>query len=720
MKQVFFNSAGQVVVEEVPAPTLLPGGVLVRVEYSLISTGTESMAQSESTGVVGRALKSPELVKKVIDRARTVGVQETARLVKQKLQNEAILPLSITGYSAAGRVIAKDEAVTDLQVGDRVACAGAKYASHAEIITAPRNLAAPVPTGVSGQAAAFTTLGAIAMQGVRRAGVQMGETVAVVGLGLIGQLTCQLLRVAGCRVIGLDLNRKRVELAQRLGLDYNLVTGEVDGLNMVKLFTEGVGADAVLLCAGTASSQPVNQAFQMARERGRIVIVGAVGMNLERADFYHKEQDLLISRSYGPGRYDPTYEEHGLDYPLGYVRWTENRNMAEFLRQISEGKIDVDRLISAEFPVTEAARAYASLSTGAGVATLLHYPPAEAEEVVSTITWLDQVKPVDTETIPLAIVGPGSFTQAVHLPNIGKIDALTVRAIVGKTGITAQQIARHAKAAYATTNFQEVLADDNIQAVFITTRHNLHASMCVAAAQAKKHIFVEKPMGLTIEECEAVKAAVQENQVSLMVGFNRRFSPLIMRLKEDLQHRNGPVMLNYRVNAGSLPKGHWAVDPVEGGGRTLGEGVHFFDLFYWFIEAEPVSLASRAISGGQGNVVGDDNLVVTLKYADGSVASLFYSCVGHTAAGKERLELFFDGKSAVLDDYKVLEGYGMPRLAMSLKQADKGHYDELVHFVQLLKSGPSPLLPGVDDGYRATLCAIKALESLQSGNVVSF
>ncbi|RME98427.1 MAG: oxidoreductase, partial [Chloroflexi bacterium] len=326
MKQVFFNSAGQVVVEDVPAPALLPGGVLVQVEYSLISTGTESMAQAESAGVVGRAMRSPALVKKVIDRARTVGVQETARLVKQKLRSEAILPLSITGYSAAGRVIAKDDAVTDLQIGDRVACAGAKYASHAQIIGVPRNLAAPVPPAVQPQHAAFTTLGAIAMQGVRRAGVQMGETVVVVGLGLLGQLTAQMLRVAGCRVIGLDLVESRVNLARQLGLDLGIQPDQTDALAAVKSFTGGVGADAVLLCAGTGSSGPVNQAFKMARERGRVVIVGAVGMNLERADFYTREQDLLISRSYGPGRYDPTYEEQGLDYPIGYVRWTENRD----------------------------------------------------------------------------------------------------------------------------------------------------------------------------------------------------------------------------------------------------------------------------------------------------------------------------------------------------------------------------------------------------------
>ncbi len=717
MKQIFFNSAGQVVVEDVPAPSLLPGGVLVQVEYSLISTGTETMVKSESAGVVGRALKSPALVKKVIDRVRTVGVPETARLIKQKLRNEAVLPLSITGYSAAGCVVAKDEAVADLQVGDRVACAGAKYASHAEVISAPRNLAAPVPPGVPLKAAAFTTLGAIAMQGVRRAGVQMGETIVVVGLGLVGQLTCQLLRVAGCRVIGLDLVKERVDLAGQTGLDKGLIPGEEDPLEAVKNFTHGVGADAVLLCAGTSSSQPLNQAFQMARERGRVVVVGAVGMALERADFYHKEQDLLISRSYGPGRYDPTYEEQGLDYPLGYVRWTENRNMEEFLRQLAEGKIDVKDLISAEFQVDEAAQAYAGLSSGKGVATLLHYPTAKTEKSISTVTWVNQAKPVKSDSIQLAIVGPGSFTQAVHLPNIQKIDNLSIRAIVGRTSLTARQIAKHTGAAYAATNLEQALADDDVQAVFIATRHNLHAPICIAAAQAKKHIFVEKPMGLTVEECEAIRAAVQDKQVSLMVGFNRRFSPLMRRLKQGLHSRTGPAMLHYRVNAGALPKNHWAVDPVEGGGRIIGEGVHFFDLFYYLLESEPVSLFSQAISGGPGDVVGDDNLVVTLKYADGSSASLFYSCIGHTAAGKERLEVFFDNKSIILDDYQTLEAYGLPKMQMSLKQIDKGHYDELAHFEHSLKNG-LPLTPGPDDGYRATLCAVKALESLRLGEAV--
>jgi predicted dehydrogenase/threonine dehydrogenase-like Zn-dependent dehydrogenase len=718
MKQVFFNSAGQVVVEDVPAPTLLPGGILVQVEYSLISTGTEAAAKAESVSAVGRALKSPALVKKVIDRARMVGVQETARLVKQKLQNEAVLSLSATGYSAAGRIIAKDEAVTDLQVGDQVACAGAKYASHAEVISVPRNLAAQIPAGVSLKAAAFTTLGAIALQGVRRSRVEMGETVVVVGLGLVGQLTCQLLQGAGCRVIGLDLAREKVELARQLGLNRGIVAGEEDALAVVNNFTQGVGADAVLLCAGTSSSRPVNQAFQMARERGRVVIVGAVGMELERADFYTKEQDLLISRSYGPGRYDPTYEEQGVDYPIGYVRWTENRNMQEFLRQLAAGKIQVEPLISAEYPVEAAAQAYAGLSSGQnGVATLLHYPANETAKNSSII--IHHPQPINTHTIQLAIIGPGNFTQAVHLPNIKKINGLDIRAVVARTGLTAKQIARHTGAAYATTNFDDVLTDDEIQAVLIATRHNLHASMCVAAAQAKKHIFVEKPMGLTVAECEAVKTAVQDNNVLLMVGFNRRFSPLITRIKTALQQRSGPAMLHYRVNAGPLPKEHWAVDPVEGGGRILGEGVHFFDLLAWLLDAEPISLFSQAISADQGDVVADDNLIVTLKYNDGSTTSLFYSCVGHTAAGKERLEIFFDNRSLILDDYKTLESYGTTDTGANLKQTDKGHYDELVAFRQALTTG-KPLIPGPNDGYRATLCALKALESLRAGKVILF
>lgn len=720
MKQVFFNSTGQIVVEDVPAPALLSGGLLVQVDYSLISTGTESMAKSESVGLVGRALKSPALLKKVINRAQTVGLQETTRLVKQKLQHEAIVPLTMTGYSAAGRVIAKDESITDAQVGDHVACAGAKYASHAEVITVPRNLAALVPPGLPLKWAAFTTLGAIAMQGVRRAGVQIGETIVVIGLGLVGQLVCQLLKIAGCRVIGLDLARERVELAQRLGLDRGIISDGENVLEVTKAFTQGAGADAVLLCAGTSSSQPVNQAFQMTRERGRVVIVGAVGMNLERTDFYHKEQDLLISRSYGPGRYDLTYEEHGLDYPIGYVRWTENRNMAEFLRQLSEQKLQLEPLISAIFNVDEAAQAYANLSNGPGVATLLHYPGRSGtDRPASPIKWLKQPGPVANDSIQLAIVGPGSFTQAVHLPNIQKIDNLVVRAIVSRTGLAAQQIARRTDAAYATTDLAEALTDNELNAVFITTRHNLHAAMCIAAAEAKKHIFVEKPMGLTIEECEIVRQAVRNNQVSLMVGFNRRFSPLITRLKEILARRSGPVMLHYRVNAGALPKNHWTVNPIEGGGRIIGEGVHFFDLFYWLLEAEPTRIFSQAISGGEGDVVGNDNLIVTIKYGDGSTATLFYSCMGYPTAGKERLELFFDNKTIVLNDFQSLESYGLPNMNMTLKQIDKGHHAELVHFAQCLRAG-LPLTPDPDDGYRATLCAVKALESLHTGQAISF
>ncbi|RME99636.1 MAG: oxidoreductase, partial [Chloroflexi bacterium] len=418
-------------------------------------------------------------------------------------------------------------------------------------------------------------------------------------------------------------------------------------------------------------------------------------------------------------RYDPTYEEQGLDYPIGYVRWTENRNMSEFLRQVGEQKIQIEPLISNIFDVDDAPAAYASLTGGPGVATLLRYPTGNSAAAAATVQWMpSQAAPVAAGTINLALVGPGGFTQAVHLPNIEKTEGLAVRAIVSRTGLTAQQIARHTKAAYATTSLPDALADGEVNAVFIATRHNLHAEQAIAAARAGKHIFVEKPMGMTLDECAAVMQAVQSANVSLMVGFNRRFSPLVTPLKDALQQRTGPAMLHYRVNAGALPRTHWAVDPVEGGGRIIGEGVHFFDLLAYLLDSEPVSVFAQAISGASGDTIGDDNVLVTLKFTDGSTAALTYVCVGHTGMGKERLEAWFDGKSALLDDYRRLEMFGIPGAEnITLKQTDKGHAAELRHFAESLRAGRLPH-PGPQDGYRATLCAVKALESLRTGQAV--
>ena len=578
MKQVILRN-GQAVVEEVPAPALLSGGVLVQVAFSCISPGTETATLSTSevkmgVGLIRSALRHPEKVRQVIASVKTRGFRATKALVQGRLGFG-----SAVGYSCAGIVAEVDEGVESFRPGDRVACAGAGYANHAEAVVVPQNLTVAVPPAVDLAAAATATLGAIALQGVRRAQPTLGETVGVIGLGLVGQLTVQLLKAAGCRVVGIDLQRTRVELARSLGLDEGLVPTDGGLEARILALTQGFGLDAVILTAATRSDDPVNLAMRLARRKGRVVVVGDVGLDLQRAEMYHKELDLLMSTSYGPGRYDPLYEEGGIDYPFGYVRWTENRNMAAYLDLVAAGKIRLAPLIASVFPLADAAKAYETIKTEGGPLTVLLQNAVAADRRLLERRIVVTPRPRGRDgRLRVAIIGAGGFAQATHLPNLKQLaDRYEIRAIVSRQGTSAVAVARQYEAAVAATDYRQVLDDPEVDAVFICTRHHLHAIQAAEALRAGKHVFVEKPMAIAREELADLVKTIQGLQAAgtcpaFMVGFNRRFSPYAVRAKEAIAAHVHPLLVRYRMNAGPLPPDHWVNGP-EGGGEDRGRGL---------------------------------------------------------------------------------------------------------------------------------------------------
>jgi predicted dehydrogenase/threonine dehydrogenase-like Zn-dependent dehydrogenase len=706
MKQLFIQQSKGAVVEEIPAPTLGEGQVLVRNAYSLVSSGTESTALKIQKSLASKMRSQPEVISKVVHKIKSEGVAKTADLIRGKLDQ-----LSPTGYSSAGTVVAVGKDVKGLNVGDKVACAGAGYANHAEVIAVPENLAVKIPEGIGLDESAFVALGGIAMHGVRRAGSVFGETVVVIGLGLIGQLTCQILKTAGCRVIGLDIAEARTRLAGELGADLALVPSD-NTEQIISNFTDQMGADAVIICAGSKSSEITNQAMGMLRDKGRLVVVGAVGMALERGVLYEKELDFLISRSYGAGRYDRDYEEKGRDYPIGYVRWTEKRNMLEFLRMTADGKLKVKPLISKVFPLDEGKPAYDSVSDPAVIGVLFKYPDMAETPLVRKIEVTTRV-PAAGGPARIAVIGGGSFAADVHLPNIKASADADLRAIVTATGGNAKALAKRFGASYCATDYKEVLEDPEVDAVIISTRHNLHAPIAIAAAGAKKHIFVEKPLALTRQDCFDVAEAVAVNKMLLMVGFNRRFAPFAVEMKKQLANFPGPKTVIYRVNAGPLPADHWLLDPKEGGGRILGEGCHFFDFACWLLDETPLSVFAQSAQGAGG---GADDLSAIVHFGGGSNVNIIYNGSGSAGFSKERIEVYVGGVTIVIDDFSEML-VGGPGGRTLKQKADKGHKAALNNFIQAVR-GKEDLRTTIDDGVTATLLSIAAIDSAKTERVV--
>ncbi|MDQ1034735.1 putative dehydrogenase/threonine dehydrogenase-like Zn-dependent dehydrogenase [Streptomyces sp. V3I8] len=721
MKQVVQNyKSGELAVLDVPVPGCKPGGVLVRSAYSLISTGTELMKVSEAgMSMVGKARSRPDQVAKVMQSVATNGVPATYRKVMGKL--DSYTPL---GYSLCGVVEQVGAGVDDVKAGDLVACAGNEHALHAELNWVPKNLYAPVPDGLAPRHAAFGTVGSIAMQGVRQGEPQLGEVALVIGLGLIGQLVAQLLTASGVRVVGADPDPARCELAVSLGA---VACGDPASAavgSAVAELTGGHGVDQVYLAAGGGSNQPVELAAQLCRDRGRVVDIGKCRLDLPWNAYYEKELDVRFSRSYGPGRYDPEYELEGRDYPIGYVRWTERRNLACFLDLLARGSVDVEPLVSHVADFDDAVETYRRLKDGElkAVAVLFRYPgpaasPAEPEPPVVTVPAVRPggraAAPARSATAPvrLAFVGAGNYATSMLLPHLARRDGVELSTVVTTTALSAANAKRKFGFAGATTDLDAVLGDPSVDAVFVVTRHSSHAELTRKALLAGKTVFVEKPLALTEDELAGVLAAVEESgNDRLQVGFNRRFAPLLQEARQRFGARTGPASLRYLVNAGRLQHGSWYLQQGTEGSRFAGEGGHFIDTASWLLGADPVSVYAVAPSG-------NEDLQIVLGYPDGSTAAISYVTTGAPGFPKETLDLVADGKVLRLDDFVRASVYARKRWVSSRlpKARDKGQAAELAAFVRAVRTGgpmPVPL-----ESLVATTAATLAVRTGLAGGV---
>jgi predicted dehydrogenase/threonine dehydrogenase-like Zn-dependent dehydrogenase len=683
VKQLLQNvSTGEITVEEVPLPARNSSSLLMATHYSVISAGTErAVLEVGRASLVGKARARPDLARKVVDSAREEGLASTYAKVRGRLGEPNAL-----GYSSCGEVL---EACDDAPAapGDLVACAGAGHASHAEVVAVPRNLCARVPEGVEAADAAYGTVASIALHGVRLADVGLGDVVAVIGLGLVGQLTLELVAAAGAVPLGIDLDAGRVALAREAG--FSAFTDAAQLESEARRLTSRRGVDSVLVTAASKTSEPLSLATALARDRARVVVVGDVLIESPRAPLFGKELRLVVSRSYGPGRYDPVYERDGVDYPASYVRWTEGRNLAEVLRLMAEGKLRPSRLTTQVVDLDEGASAYALLeSEEPSLGILLRYGRNSENKGTQSVRLEGSKRPrrplLGRARPRVGVIGAGAFARGVLMPALRS--GADIRAIATASGLSAKSSAKRFGASLATTDAREVLGSREIDAVVIATRHDTHASYVVEALEAGKHVFVEKPLALDEEGLRAVEQAAARADGVLMVGFNRRFAPLARVLRDALSDR-GPIILTYRVNAGRLPRSHWTHDPDVGGGRVVGEVCHFVD-FAAFLAGRPVTATSLAVGGG--SEPREDNLAATLSLSDGSIATIVYSALGDPALEKERVEVFGEAGAGVLDDFRSLHLFLGGQESVAEKKRDKGHKAEMAAFLGACKSGEQP------------------------------
>jgi len=747
MRQLLMNMSG-VTVARMPRPVVQPGTVLIRVLYSLISVGTEvaplrpASVAAPDTPAIERGLDRARVLKHYF-RASLRDPRKAARRLSQLVEyrlsrahQSAVASVGATpsapvasdlnaqgwaiGYSAAGEVMAVGDGIHDLSAGDLVAAAGAGQANHADYVNVPRNLVCRVPSGCALKQAASATVGAIALQGVRRAAPQLGERVAVVGLGLIGQITVQLLKAAGCRVIGLDTDPERVTRALALGLDAGAT--DADGCKaLVRDLTAGFGADRTLITAATKSNTVINLAMELTRAKGTVVIVGDVGLGVDRSVFYRKEIDLLMSTSYGPGRYDSSYEAEGRDYPFSYVRWTLNRNMQAYLELIANGRMNFDALIDRVVPIDAAPATYVELAKAEDalpLGVLIHYPdPQETEDQPARVT-LRGHRVAPGERINYALVGAGAFGTAMLVPQMKKrADRYFLRGIVSRTGTQGSNFARDNQVEVLTSDLDEVLNDPGFQLVVIATRHHEHADQVVRSLAAGKHVFVEKPLAISWEELERV-VSVHSDTVGeplVMVGFNRRFSPALQMLKERLTGRRSPLMIQYRLNAGYIALDHW-VHGAAGGGRNIGEACHMYDVFRFLAGAAVRSVAASAIDPHELPYARNDNFAATITYEDGTVATLVYTALGpKSGLGKEHITVFCDGEAFIVDDFKKLTKASDGSVLWQSGDPDKGHFEELSRFGDAIATGGTAPIPFAE--IVETSAVALQIEDLLSGHV---
>ncbi|MBU0965467.1 MAG: bi-domain-containing oxidoreductase [Proteobacteria bacterium] len=710
MKQVTQTlKTGIIEVNNVPIPTLSDKFVLVRNLASVISAGTEkTKIDMGKKNLLQKAKARPDLVKQVIKKVQTEGLAKTWQTVQTRLDSPSPL-----GYSCAGKVIAVGGLVEGISPGDIVACGGAGYANHAELIAVPRNLVVKVPDGVSNEEGAFATMGAIAMQGVRLAQPLLGETFMVLGLGLIGQLTVQLLRANGCRVIGTDLDDSLVDLAEKYGAKG--VRSSDDAARFCKDLSGGHGVDGVIVCAGTTSNGPIELCGEVTRIKGRVVVVGAVGMDIPREPYFKKEISVVISRSYGPGRYDPFYEEGGNDYPIGYVRFTEQRNMESFLGLVAEGKLDIISLITHHFTIDQAPEAYALIEgrkTEPYLGIILTYDDSTAAVKQQGGRIETTPRKIDREKVGISFFGAGNYATASLLPSLKNMANLEFRGLVTASGRTAQGVAKQFGFSFCADTFQELLNNDT-DVVMITTRHDSHASSVAAALQANKHVYVEKPLALTVDELRDIHDAWQQsNGAQLMTGYNRRFAPLTKELVNFFSGVQGPLVVNIRINAGFIPEDHWIQDPVVGGGRIIGEGCHFIDLAAVLTGSLPVKVYTSSSRKKNKSPMLNDNVCINLCMENGSIANIIYTADGSKAMAKEYVEIFGGGRSAVLDDFKEARFFeGETKNSKhTLRGQDKGQKDMLSAWINGLRKG-TPCL-NYESQMQIALATIMAVESM--------
>lgn len=700
MKQIQQNyRTGDLSVSEVPAPRVSSGGLLVASKVSLISSGTEKQLMDlAKASLAGKAIARPDLVRQTLRKVKSDGLRPTIEKVFAKLDTP--IPL---GYSLAGEVLEVGRNVSGFSVGDRVACAGAGMANHAEINSVPKNLTVRIPEAVSDEDASFVTLGAIALQGVRQAAPTLGERVVVMGLGLIGLLTVQLLKANGCQVLGFDPNPERAKLAKELGADVATSEGLPEA---VADFTEKCGADAVIVAASTKSNEPLNIAAEVSRLKGRIVVVGLVGMAIDREPFYKRELDLRLSMSYGPGRHDPDYEISGHDYPLAYVRWTEQRNMAAFLQLIAEKRVTPQSLITHRFPIEGGEEAYLTMERREPhLAMLLTYPDQDPSETKRTITREQNHK--KTGDLGIGFIGLGNYAKSVLLPAVKRIGKINLNGVATSTGISANSAGNRYGFTRISTDSEDIIGDPNTDVVFVATRHNSHAALTIAALNAGKSVFCEKPLAMNLNELDLVLDAAKATDAVLVAGFNRRFAPLLLEAKREIKSRSGPLVMHYRVNAGAIAAESW-IQREEGGGRIIGEVCHFVDALSAIADSHPIAVQAISAKGLE------DSVSILIEFSDGSTGTIVYTSIGDPSIPKEYIEVFSDGCVVQLTDFCQLTVASKGKVRVEKSKQDKGQQGLVAAFIQAAR-GDRPPPFSLDQLASTSEATISILEALKTG-----
>jgi predicted dehydrogenase/threonine dehydrogenase-like Zn-dependent dehydrogenase len=698
MKQIIQDlKKGDTILEEVPVPGIKSGSVLIKTTKTLVSLGTEKMlVEFGKANFVQKAKQQPDKLKMVLEKVKTDGLKPTLDAVFNKLGKP--LPL---GYCNAGEVVAVGKGVTEFKIGDRVASNG----NHAEYVLVPKNLVAKIPDNVSDEEAAFTVIGSIGLQGIRLLNPTFGETIVVVGLGLIGLITAELLKANGCNVIGFDFDSEKIRIAKEKGI---IAVNPAEGSDQVKFvesYTNGIGADGVIITASSKSNDIIAQSAQMCRKLGRVVLVGVIGLDISRADFYNKEISFQVSCSYGPGRYDDAYENRGIDYPIGYVRWTEKRNFNAVLKAISNGSLDVKPLITERIPILEYDKIYGDIGASKSIASILEYNTTELP--VSTLT-VDP-KTFEGKKAVIGIIGAGNFTSATLLPSLKKLKA-NIKYIASSLGLSSTAMAKQYKVAKSTTDYSEILKDDEVDLIFVTTKHNMHASLVLESIEANKSVFVEKPLALTEIELDTIVKEYNQKEVNVSVGFNRRFAPFTKQMKKFLGNDDTPINVIATMNAGFIPANVWVHDMEIGGGRLVGEACHYIDLCSYLAGSKVVSICMNAM--GKNPQENTDNASILLKYENGSNAVINYFANGAKSYSKERVEVYSQERTLIMDNWKKLNCYGFKGASKFSSRQDKGHYNQFKELIENQKSGGKAIIP-FDDIVNTTRASFAAIESLK-------